>query len=126
MGVIASALKQSFPERSFDLLQQVFVVYAVIWGLGFILQIVVNMRMKTMAKQGIQGLPVTSWMDRSFRTVWEKWGFFLKGKYRSTGDGGFIMLCDIYRGLIVLIILMLGLTALMTIGFPILIMQVRH
>jgi len=63
--------------------------------------------MKAMVKQGVQGLPYTSWVDNSPRAGFQKWGYFLKGKFRSTGDRGFILMCEIYRILICLVGVML-------------------
>jgi len=108
MKILASTVQYGFPQ---DITGAYFAVYFVIWMSGFILQCVINRRMKTMAKQGVQGLPVTSFMGRSFRTGWEKWVFFLKGKYRLTGDRSFILLCEIYRISFVLIALMLVVAA---------------
>lgn len=104
MMLIASTNNQGFPQG----MMGVFViVYFVIWATGFILQLFINRRMKAMLKQGVQGLPYTAWMDNSPRSAFQKWGYFLKGKFRSTGDRGFILLCEIYRVLTCLVGVML-------------------
>jgi hypothetical protein len=104
MTPISSNVNQGFPQGIIGLF---IIVYFVIWATGFILQFFINRRMKAMVKQGVQGLPYTSWVDNSPRAGFQKWGYFLKGKFRSTGDRGFILMCEIYRILICLVGVML-------------------
>jgi hypothetical protein len=70
MTPISSNVNQGFPQGIIGLF---IIVYFVIWATGFILQFFINRRMKAMVKQGVQGLPYTSWVDNSPRAGFQKW-----------------------------------------------------
>ena len=72
-----------------------------------------------MTKQGTEGLPETRILYQSIGTGMERYAYFLKGKYKATGDSHFIMLCEIYRILLLLIIVML-------LGFAFYFIQLKH
>jgi hypothetical protein len=116
MNFLASATQQGFPQGWFGLC---IIIYFLVWVSGFILQTVINRRFKTMAKQGTEGLPETRILYQSIGTGMERYAYFLKGKYKATGDSRFIMLCEIYRILLLLIIVML-------LGFAFYFIQLKH
>ena len=72
-----------------------------------------------MAKQGAEVLPETRILYQSIGTGMERFSYFLKGKYKATGDAQFILLCEIYRILFLLIIVML-------LGFAFYFIQLKH
>jgi hypothetical protein len=116
MNYLASAPQQGFPQGWFGLFT---FIYFLIWVSGFILQIVINRRFKAMTKQGVEGLPETRIMHQSIGTGLERYAYFLKGKYKATGDSRFIMLCEIYKILLLLIIVML-------LGFAFYFIHLKH
>jgi hypothetical protein len=103
-SIIASTVNQGLADGAMGIF---ILAYLVVWASGLILGFVINRKLRSMVRQGIQGLPYTNWMDSSPRVGFKKWAYFLKGKYRSAGDQRFILLCEIYRILIYLIGLMM-------------------
>ena len=116
MNFLASATPQGFPQGWFGLC---IIIYFLVWVSGFILQTVINRRFKTLAEQGTEGLPETRILYQSIGTGMERLSYFLKGKYKATGDSRFIMLCEIYRILFLLMIVML-------LGFAFYFIQLKH
>ena len=104
MNFLASATPQGFPQGWFGLC---IIIYFLVWVSGFILQIVINRRLKTLKQQGVEGIPETHILIQSFGTGAERLSYFFKAKYKATGDPRFILLCEIYRILILLIVVML-------------------
>jgi hypothetical protein len=116
MNFLASATPQGFLQGWFGLF---IIIYLLVWVSGFILQTVINRRFKTMAEQGTEGLPETRILYQSIGTGMERLSYFFKGKYKATGDSRFIMLCEIYRILFLLMIAML-------LGFAFYFIQLKH
>lgn len=72
-----------------------------------------------MVKRGAEGLPETRILYQSIGTGMERYAYFFRGKYKATGDTGFIMLCEIYRILFLLMIVMM-------VGFAFYFIQLKH
>ena len=116
MNFLASATQQGFPTGWLGVCT---IIYLLVWIAGFILQIIINRRFKTMARQGTEGLPETRILYQSIGTGMERLSYFLKGKYKATGDAQFILLCEINRILFLLMIVML-------LGFAFYFIQLKH
>lgn len=116
MNFIASATQQGFPRGWFGLC---IIIYFLVWVSGFVLQTVINRRFKTLKQQGAKGLPETRILYQSIGTGMERFSYFFKAKYKATGDPRFILLCEIYRILILLIVVML-------VGFAFYFIRLKH
>ena len=104
MDLLASATQHGFPHGWMGVCM---IIYFVVWAAGFILQMIINKRLKELVKRGDEGIPETRFIYQSIGSGIDRFGYFYKQKYKATGDSRFIMMCEIYKILILLIALML-------------------
>lgn len=104
MNLLASSTHQDFPQ-GWETVS--IIIFFLVWISGITLQFVINRNFKKLLKEGVEGLPETLILHQSIGFGMDRFDYFYKKKYKATKDSQFIMLCEIYRFLFLLIGLML-------------------
>ena len=104
MNFLASATQQGFPQWCSGAFLN---IYFGTWVTAAVLGFFINRKISIMRDQGVEGLPDTRCLHQSFASGWEQITYLFRGRFKDSGDSGFIVLCQIQRILVVLILLML-------------------